>query len=212
VALLVYAVAFSFAFLDLATGTGALLLFGSVQATMVLAGLRAGERPPLREWVGTGLALAGLVVLVAPGLDAPSPLGSALMVVAGVGWGVYSLRGRGSTDPVADTTGNFLRLAPVVVVLGPIALLAGHASARGALLAVGAGAVTTGLGYVVWYVALRGLSATRAATVQLAVPVIAAGLGVAVLGEAITLRFVVAAVVTLGGVRLAVGPARGQVG
>ena len=203
--LFLYAIAFSFAYLELSTGTGALILFGCVQTTMVLAGLCAGERPRGHEWAGAGIALAGLVALVAPGLTAPSPLGSVSMAAAGIGWGIYSLRGRGSTDPVGDTAGNFLRALPFVFVVGIAALSRLHLSAVGALLAVTSGAVTSGLGYVAWYTALRRLSATRAATVQLAVPVLAAGMGVAFLAESITPRLVVCTLVVLGGVRLAIG-------
>ncbi len=207
-ALVAYAIAFSFAYLELSTGTGALLLFGTVQGTMILAGVRAGERPHPREWIGAVLALGGLVYLVSPGLSAPSPTGSAVMVVAGVGWGLYALFGRGTADPVEDTTGNFLRAAPLVVVLGPLALWQGHVTGEGAILALVAGGVTTGLGYVVWYTALGGLTATRAATVQLAVPVLAAAFGALVLAESVSWRLAIAAVVILGGVRLAIGTTR----
>ena len=205
--LFLYAVAFSFAYRSLPAGTGALILFGSVQATMILAGLRAGERPRAAEWVGLAVALAGLVYLVLPGVAAPSLVGSLLMALAGVAWGVYSLRGRGATDALSATTGNFLRAVPLTLLASALGFLAQertHASAQGVAWAVASGAVASGVGYVIWYAALRGLSATRAATVQLTVPVIAALGGVVFLAEEITLRLGIAAVLILGGVALAV--------
>ena len=202
--LLLYAVTFSFAYLSLSAGTGALILFGAVQTTMILAGLWAGERPRPREWGGLLVAIAGVVYLVLPGVTAPSPLGSALMAAAGVAWGVYSLLGRRTTDPVADTTGNFVRAAPFALVVGRVSLESFHLSARGALLATASGALASGVGYVLWYAALRGLSTTRAATVQLSVPVIAAIGGVLFVGETITLRLAAAALLILGGVGIAV--------
>lgn len=207
-ALFVYAAAFSFAYLSLSTGTGALLLFGAVQITMIGWGLARGERFGLGRSVGLVLALAGLVVLVAPGVTAP-PAGAALLMAAsGVAWGVYSLRGRGSADPLAATAGNFWRAAllGVALVLGalawPEAVLT--ADARGVALAVASGAVTSGLGYALWYRVLPSLRAASAATVQLSVPVLAALGGVAFVGEAFTLRLAVATVVTLGGIALVV--------
>jgi drug/metabolite transporter (DMT)-like permease len=204
--LFLYAIAFSLAYLSLSAGTGALLLFGSVQATMLLVALRAGERPHPWTWVGLGVALAGLCVLVAPGLRAPSPGGAALMIAAGIAWGVYSLRGRGAPDPLAATTDNFVRSVPLVVAAGLAAWAVHgphHVSPRGVLLALISGAVTSGVGYVVWYAALRGLTATRAATVQLAVPVLAAVAGVVLLSEAVTVRLVASAALILGGIAVA---------
>jgi len=201
--LALYVLPFSLAYVSLAAGTGALILFGAVQSTMIVAGLRAGERPLRGEWLGLLLALGGLGVLAAPGLARPSPLGAALMALAGVAWGVYSLRGRWAAEPIAETTGNFLWSLPVVA----LALLAGaprlDADWTGVLLAVTSGALTSGLGYVVWYAALAGLTATRAALVQLTVPVLAATGGVVLLGEVLSLRLLVAAVLILGGVALA---------
>ncbi|MEM0962757.1 MAG: DMT family transporter [Bacteroidota bacterium] len=205
-ALFVYAAAFSFAYLDLSTGTGALLLFGAVQVTMVGAGLAGGERMGAVRWLGSGLALAGLVVLVAPGVTAPPPGAAALMAAAGVGWGAYSLAGRGQSDPIAATAGNFARGALLAV------LLAGAAAATGGLSldpsgvgwAVLSGAVTSGLGYVAWYAVLPSLRAASAATVQLSVPVLAALGGVAFVSEPVTLRLAIASVVTLGGIALVV--------
>ncbi len=202
--LFAYAAAFSFAYVSLPAGTGALILFGTVQATMILAALRGGERPHVLEWAGLALAVAGLVYLVSPGLSAPAPAGSALMAAAGVAWGIYSLRGRGAADPARDTTGNFLRALPITLVLSAIALRDVSASPRGVALAIASGAVASGLGYVLWYMALKGLTATRAAIVQLSVPVIAAAGGVLLLAEAISVRLVLSSVLILGGVALAV--------
>lgn len=204
--LLVYAVAFSFAYLSLGAGTGALILFGAVQLTMIVSGLRSGERPGAREWGGLVVAVAGVVYLVFPGLTAPSPVGSVLMAAAGIAWGVYSLIGRGAKDALADTTGNFVRAAPFALAVSAVAVGRFHLSWEGALLAVASGALASGVGYVLWYAALKGLTATRAATVQLSVPVIAAIGGVLLIGETITLRLVVASVLILGGVAAAVKP------
>ncbi len=201
--LFAYAIAFSFAYTMLSTGTGALILFGAVQLTMILSALRSGERPHPLQWVGLAVALAGLVGLVLPGLTAPSPLGSAFMFVAGVGWGLYSLRGRGSQDPLAETGRNFLLSVPPAVVVSLIAFGRMHLSTEGILFAVASGALASGVGYVIWYAALRGLSATRAATVQLSVPVIAALGGVVFLAEQVTPRLIVCTVLILGGVALA---------
>lgn len=203
--LFLYAAAFSFAYVDLSAGTGALVLFGSVQATMLVAALGSGERPHPLEWSGLALALCGLVYLVFPGLQSAPPLvSSTFMAVAGISWGLYSLRGRGGVDPLADTTGNFVLALPLAVAVNLITLRgAAHVSHRGVLLAVLSGALASGVGYVVWYAALRGLTATRAATVQLAVPVLAAAGGVLLLSETITPRLLLAACVILGGVGLA---------
>lgn len=203
-ALFAYAAAFSFAYVSLGTGTGALILFGAVQLTMILAGLRAGERPVAAEWIGLGLAVSGLVVLVFPGLTAPAPAGAALMAAAGIAWGVYSLRGRGSAEALRNTAGNFLLTVPMAALLLAVAGGTGGWTVRGALLAATSGALASGVGYAIWYTALPSLTATRAALVQLLVPVIAAAGGVALLGEAVPLRLPVAAALVLGGVALAV--------
>jgi drug/metabolite transporter (DMT)-like permease len=213
--LFLYAVPFSFAYLSLTAGTGALILFGCVQATMILAGLRAGERPHPLAWLGLAAALTGLVVLVLPGLAAPPPLGSGLMAAAGVAWGFYSLRGRRAADPLAATTDNFVRALPFALAVSLISIAATHRvhfTARGALLALASGAVTSGLGYVIWYAALRGLTATRAAAVQLAVPVIAALGGALVLSETLTLRLAAAGALVLGGVALVLVARRRGIG
>lgn len=202
--LFAYGICFSFAYLTLDTGMGALILFGCVQATMIIAGLIAGERPGRFEWVGLAMALAGLLWLVSPGLTAPSPMGAVMMAAAGVGWGLYSLAGRGPADPIDATTGNFVRVVPPLLVVGLLAAAQRDLTPQGMLAAIASGAVASGLGYVLWYAALRGLTATRAAIVQLAVPVLAAAGGVIVLDEAVTLRLALAALAILGGVALAV--------
>lgn len=201
--LFLYAVPFSYAYLSLSAGTGALLLFAAVQCTMLIAALRSGERPSPAEWAGLALALGGLVYLVSPGLQAPSPFGSAAMILAGIAWGLYSLRGRDAGDPLAGTAGNFTRALPFAAVVSVAMFRATDITPRGAALAVASGAAASGLGYVVWYAALPGLTATRAAIVQLSVPVLAAAGGVALLSETITRRFAVSSVVILGGVALA---------
>ena len=204
VMLFLYALTFSFAYLSLSAATGALILFGAVQTTMIVSALLSGERPRLLEWLGLFLAMAGLVYLVFPGLTAPSPLGTALMVVAGISWGVYSLRGRRAQNPLVDTTSIFLRSVPLVLLVSLLSLRYIQLSVQGVLLALVSGAVTSGLGYVIWYAALRGLTATRAATVQLAVPVLAAIGAVIFLSEDISLRLILSGVLILGGVVLAV--------
>jgi drug/metabolite transporter (DMT)-like permease len=175
-----------------------------VQATVIAGAIRAGERLRAPEWVGIALALGGLVYLTSPGLSAPSPAGSALMAGAGVAWGVYTLRGRGSTAPLSDTTRNFLCAAPMGLFALVPALARLHVSPRGVVLAAASGALASGVGYVLWYAALRGLSATRAAVVQLAVPVVAALGGAVFLSERITIRLLLAAALILGGIALAV--------
>ncbi|MFZ0257578.1 MAG: EamA family transporter, partial [Gammaproteobacteria bacterium] len=161
--LFVYAIAFSFAYFTLEAGTGALILFGAVQVTMIAAGLKGGERPHTLEWLGLVTAFAGLVCLVFPGLSAPEPLGAVLMALAGIAWGVYSLRGRGNRDPARATAANFGRAVPFALIAS-VALWADFdLSARGVWLAVASGALASGLGYVMWYAALKGLSTSQAA-------------------------------------------------
>jgi len=202
--LFLYAITFSFAYLSLRAGTGALILFGSVQVTMILAALRSGERPQLLEWLGVLLALGGLVYLVLPGLASPSLAGSALMTMAGIAWGVYSLRGRGASSPLADTAGNFLRAVPLIFAVLLVSLKGVHLTQTGILLAVLSGAIASGLGYVIWYAALAGLTATRAAIVQLSVPVLAGWGGVVFLAEEVSLRLILAGALILGGIALAI--------
>ena len=203
-ALFVYAGGFSFAYVSLPTGAGALILFGAVQATMILAGLWSGERLALRQVAGLSLALAGLAAIMLPGLATPSVGSALLMLSAGIAWGVYSLRGRGVMDPVGATAGNFLRAAPLSVVLSAVMLTHLRLDSAGVLSAVLSGALASGIGYAMWYAALRGLTATRAASVQLSVPVIAALGGVLFLNESITLRLMISSVAILGGIALVV--------
>jgi len=201
--LLLYAVPFSFAYNNLATGTGALILFGAVQATMLIAALVSGERPRLIQWLGLATAAIGLLYLLLPGLGAPEPVGSVLMAVAGVAWGFYSLRGRGSAHPLADTAGNFMRTVPMVAIVSLVSLSDFHVTPTGAMLALASGAIASGVGYAIWYAALAGLTATLAATVQLSVPIIAAAGGVVFMAEDVTLRLVLSSVLILGGVGMA---------
>ena len=202
--LFAYAAFFSFAYRDLTAATGALLLFGAVQLTMMGWGLWKGERLAGLRLVGLTIAIGGLVVLLLPGLAAPPPLAAILMLAAGIAWGVYSLLGRGAGDPVAATGGNFLRSVAFAAVLGLADI--GHESIdyRGVFYAVLSGAVTSGLGYVLWYAALPALSATSAATIQLSVPAIAAVGGAVLLAEPITARLLLASAAILGGIALTI--------
>lgn len=201
-ALFAYAAFFSFAYITLDTGMGALILFACVQATMIGWGLFKGERPTALAWLGMALALAGLAYLLSPGLSAPDPFGAALMVVSGVAWGVYSLRGRGAADPLAATAGNFIYAAPIALVLCVIMVSRLDISFQGLVLAFVSGAVTSGVGYALWYNVLRHITASNAAVVQLTVPVIATGFGIVVLGEDLTLRIALASLAILGGVAI----------
>ena len=203
-ALFGYAALFSFAYLRLTAGTGALLLFGAVQATMILWALRKGERLGLGQTAGLLLALAGLVTLVLPGLSAP-PLGAALLMLgAGIAWGVYSLRGKGAGDPLRATAGNFLRAVPMAVLLSLLMWRSANFDRAGIGYAIASGALASGIGYAIWYTALPALKASGAATVQLSVPVLAAAGGIAFLGEQITVRFVLASAAVLGGIALVI--------
>jgi drug/metabolite transporter (DMT)-like permease len=205
-ALFVYALGFSLAYRHIPAGTGALLMIAAVQITMICGGFVGGERPHVREWTGLGLSLAGLVVLTRPGLAQPDLAGAGLMVAAGAAWGLYSLRGRGAGDPLAVNAVNFARAVPLAL-LGSAAGLAVshlHLTPTGAALALTSGALTSGLGYALWYAALRGLSATQGAIVQLSVPPLTALGGVWLLDEALTPRLVMASVLVLGGIALAV--------
>ncbi len=200
--LFLYAAPFSYAYNGLSTGTGALILFGCVQLTMLVAAWREGERPSLLQWSGLIMALAGLVHLVLPGLQSPPLVPAALMAVAGVAWGVYSIRGRGAGDPLARSTGNFLRAAPIALVVSLVTPASMSMTVRGAWLAIASGALASAVGYVAWYAALKHLSATRAAVLQLLVPVLAAAAGVLVLAEPFSARLALAGALVLGGVGL----------
>jgi drug/metabolite transporter (DMT)-like permease len=204
VALFAYAAGFSFAYTSLSAGTGALLLFGAVQATMILRGLHKGERLNTIQIVGFIVAVTGLVVLVFPGLSAPPLISSILMLGAGLAWGIYSLRGKGEQNPAGVTTGNFVRAVPFAAALSIIFLPWTNYSLAGITYAIISGAVTSGLGYVIWYSALPGLKTASAATVQLSVPVLAATGGILLLGEPITLRYLLASIAVLSGIALVV--------
>lgn len=203
-ALFVYAAAFSFAYVNLTAGTGALLLFGAVQATMITVGLLRGERLRAVQGLGLVLAYGGLVGLVLPGLEAPPVLSAALMLAAGAAWGVYSLRGRGAGDATAVTAGNFVRAVPLTVALSVMLHQSRSTDLAGIGYAIASGALASGLGYVIWYTALRDLRATTAATVQLSVPVLAAIGGVVLLGEPLTMRLAISGAAILGGVAMVV--------
>ena len=207
-----YAGAFSLAYLRLPSGVGALVLFACVQATMIGWGVARGARPSVLEWAGVAIAVAGLLVLTLPGASVPDPIGVGLMVIAGVAWGGYSLRGRTSGAPLAATSGNFVRSVPFAI----LALLAAyvlaprdgalHASAKGAWLALASGALASGLGYSLWYLALPRIGALQAALVQLTVPLLVGVAGIVLLGESLSLRLALAAPLILGGVACAVVP------
>ncbi len=202
--LFLYAACFSFAYISLDTGIGALILFGMVQATMVAGALWAGDRPTVAEWIGWLLAVSGFVYLVSPGLTAPSPVGSALMGIAGIGWGIYSLRGRSEPYALPGTTYNFVRSVPLVIVVSALSLKEMHLSTNGIVLAILSGAITSGVGYAIWYTALRSISSMQAAMVQLSVPVLAAAGGVLFLAESVSLRLIVSSLLILGGIFLAI--------
>ncbi len=202
--LFAYAICFSFAYLGLTAGTGALILFGSVQMTMIAVAIFKGERPRALEWLGLAVAVGGLVYLVFPGLASPPLNSSLLMAAAGASWGFYTLRGKGSGDPLADTTGNFVRSLPMIAIAAVPFLSKIQLSYRGALLAVLSGAVASGIGYTVWYAALKFHTSTRAAVLQLAVPVIAAAFGILLLDEVATVRLAIAAALILGGIGLTI--------
>lgn len=203
-ALFAYAAGFSFAYLNLPAGTGALLLFGAVQVTMIFGGFRKGERLDAIQVAGVAVAVVGLIALVFPGISAPPVGASFLMLGAGLAWGVYSLRGKSVSDPLTATSGNFVRALPFAVLPGLITISKINPDLLGLQYAVISGAITSGVGYVIWYSVLPDLNATNAATVQLSVPVIAATGGILFLHEPITVRYVMASVAVLGGVFLVI--------
>ena len=215
IALFVYAAGFSFAYQGVTTGTGALLLFGAVQATMISVGLARGERFRAIQLGGLALAYAGLIALLLPGVSAPPVVPALLMITAGVAWGAYSLLGRGAGDATLVTAGNFVRAVPLALALGLIFSSARRIDRDGVLLAIASGALASGVGYAIWYTALRSLRATAAATVQLSVPVIAALSAIPLLGEAPSLRLILAGTAILGGVAIVLrnpAPVRAQPG
>ena len=203
-ALFAYAAGFSFAYISLTAATGALLLFGAVQATMIGHGIWTGERFHKQQFVGLILAFGGLVGLLLPGLSAPPLAGSVLILIAGVAWGVYSLRGKGTGNPTRVTAGNFLRASLFAVALSLMLNSSGNLDSVGIWYAIASGAVASGLGYAIWYSVLPALKATNAATVQLSVPVFAAFGGIIILGESVTVRFLLASLAILGGIALVI--------
>lgn len=203
-ALFAYAACFSLAYVSLPAATGALLLFGAVQATMIGRGLWAGERFRGLQLAGLLLAFGGLLGLLLPGLSAPPLAGALLMVASGIAWGVYSLRGKTTSDPTRVTAGNFLRTLPFTALFSLFMLEHMTLDYTGLIYAIASGALTSGVGYAIWYSALPSLKATHAATVQLSVPVIAAMSGIALLGEPLTLRLILASVAILGGIALVI--------
>jgi drug/metabolite transporter (DMT)-like permease len=202
--LFVYMAFFSFAYLSLSAGTGALVLFGAVQLTMFIVALREGEHFSILSWVGLTAAIFGLIYLVSPGLTAPDPVGAVLMAIAGIAWGFYSLLGRGAADPLEATVRNFVYSVPLVLIVSLFFWRDFSSSPNGLALAAASGAIASGCGYVIWYAALAGLTGTRAATVQLTVPMIAAFGGVVLLSEQISMRLLIASAATLGGVAIVV--------
>ena len=200
--LFAYAIAFSFAYVGLTTGTGALILFGWVQLTMFGVSLYRGVRPAPSEWLGLAVAFGGLIYLVLPGLAAPPLTSALLMAAAGSSWGFYTLRGKGSEDPLADTAGNFLRSVPMVLAAGVLFISTFQLSVRGTILAVVSGAIASGIGYSVWYAALKYHTPTRAGVLQLSVPVIAAVGGILLLPETASIRLLIAGAFVLGGIGL----------
>ncbi|MFN6963795.1 MAG: DMT family transporter [Pyrinomonadaceae bacterium] len=199
-----YAICFSFAYMGLNAGTGALILFGSVQLSMIGVAMIRGESPSGKEWLGLVVAAGGLVYLLWPGLTTSPPTTSAaLMAAAGIAWGGYTLRGKGSSSPLADTAGNFIRTVPMAAVAAVVYLRDLHLTQRGVLLAVISGAIASGIGYTAWYAALKHHTATRAAILQLSVPLITAAGGVLLLSEAATTRLWISAALILGGIAVA---------
>jgi drug/metabolite transporter (DMT)-like permease len=202
--LFLYAVAFSFAYISLSAGAGALILFAFVQATMIAMGLWSGDRPSTTEWIGWLLAFSGVIWLVLPGVEAPPVGGALLMALSGIAWGVYSIRGREESDALGATTANFSLSVVFVLTLLAVTVANANISMHGVLLAVVSGALTSGIGYVIWYAALDYLSAMQAAMVQLSVPAIAAVGGALLLAEPVSMRLLVSCALVLGGISIAV--------
>jgi len=202
--LFLYAITFSYAYISLDTGTGALILFGSVQITMILLSLISGTRLHFTEWAGVTIAFTGFVYLILPGITTPSIIGFLLMTVSGIAWGIYTLKGRGSKSPLMDTAYNFFRTIPLVILLAITTINNANYSSEGILLALLSGGITSGIGYTIWYIALDGLSSTQAAVLQLLVPVIAAFGGVIFVSEAITFRLTISTIMVLGGILMVV--------
>jgi len=202
--LFLYAIAFSYAYISLDTGIGALVLFGSVQITIILVSILSGNKLHPSEGLGMLVASGGFVYLIYPSITTPSISGFVLMAIAGIAWGIYTLKGRGSANPLSDTAFNFIRTTPFVIVIAAIAYPTIELSFQGVVLAVLSGALASGLGYTIWYIALGGLSATEAAVVQLLVPIMAAMGGVIFVSEVVTTRLILSAMLVLGGILIVV--------
>jgi drug/metabolite transporter (DMT)-like permease len=202
--LFIYAIAFSFGYVSLDTGTGALILFGAVQITMIMVSVISGNKLHFTEWTGLVIAFTGFVYLIIPSLVTPSFVGFILMAISGIAWGLYTLLGRTSKNPLSDTAYNFLRTSPFILILVIFGLDNVHITSMGILLAILSGAIASGIGYFVWYIALRGLSVTQAAVVQLFVPVIAGVGGVIFTNELITLRLIESSALVLGGILMVI--------
>ena len=202
--LFAYAAAFSFSYVNIETGVGALILFACVQAVIIGWALFKGDRPSLFEWLGIVIAFSAFIWLVSPGLEAPDPIAAALMAISGIAWGAYSLRGKSSSDPLKATAGNFLLSVPMGLVLLFITISSSQITLYGVILAIASGAITSGMGYALWYKVLPQLTATRASIVQLTVPVVAGIGGLIFLSEPLTFRFVLASALILGGVAISI--------
>lgn len=202
--LFLYAICFSYAYIEISTGTGALILFGTVQLTMIVAGIVKGEKPTLTVWTGTTLAFGGLVYLILPGVDAPSSVNAILMAMSGFAWAIYTLRGRKSANPIADTTWNFVGTLPFIALTSAVAATAFSTTLQGIILAIASGAIASGMGYAIWYTVLPSLSRTVAAIVQLSVPTIAAFGGVIFMLEPFSTRLILASIATLGGIAMVI--------
>lgn len=204
VTLFLYAITFSYAYISLDTGTGALILFGAVQITMILLSLVSGTRLRLAEWLGVIMAFTGFVYLILPGVSAPSATGFTLMTTAGIAWGLYTLKGCNSKNPLIDTANNFLRTIPLIILLAIATINNANYSTEGILLAAISGGIASGIGYIIWYIALGALSSTQAAVLQLSVPVVAAFGGIIFMSETITFRLIISAIMVLGGILMVV--------
>ncbi|WP_334060389.1 DMT family transporter [Alteromonas sp. S005] len=206
--LFVYAISFSFAYISMSTGTGALLLFGAVQLTMISVGLMGGERFKIRQWFGFALAFTGLIILLLPSASAPSLLSGAVMVIAGISWGIYSLLGKKSASALLSTSGNFIYASLLcILMMGTVLLLNDEylvLNKAGIYYALASGILASGCGYAIWYSVLPLIKSTSAATVQLSVPVIATMMGWTVLEEQLNLQIIIASLATLGGIYLVI--------
>jgi drug/metabolite transporter (DMT)-like permease len=198
--LFLYAITFSFAYLSLDTGTGALILFGAVQITIIIHTLLSGNKLRPLEWLGVITSFLGFIYLISPGVSSPSIIGFVLMTIAGISWGIYTIKGQTSKNPLRDTTYNFIKTLPFITILYIATMTQSNYSTEGILLAIIAGGVTSGIGYTIWYMAIRGLSSIQSAVLQLLVPVIAAFSGVIFISEIITVRLTVSSILILGGV------------